>query len=116
MSAEQDAAREVSSLFKQNRFAELESAARRWLVEFPDASFLWKALGVACSALGKRTEALEAKQRAVELAPDDGEAIRVEISPGASTNSFVPEEALGAGIDRLNADAVQQLFTEVKSC
>jgi len=39
-------------------------------------------------------------------------AIRVEISPGASTNSFVPEEALGAGIDRLNADAVQQLFTE----
>jgi protein O-GlcNAc transferase len=74
VSAEQDAAREVTTLYQQNRFADLESAARRWLVQFPDASFLWKALGVACGALGKRVEALDAKQRAVDLAPRDGEA------------------------------------------
>ena len=36
--------------------------------------------------------------------PADAQTIRVEISPGAAANSFVPEEALGAGIDRLNAD------------
>lgn len=74
MSAEQDAAREVSSLYQQHRYAELESAARRWLAVFPEAPFLWKALGVACGAVGKRTEALEAKQRAVQLAPRDAEA------------------------------------------
>ncbi len=45
------------------------------------------------------------------VVPAGAQAVRVEISPGAATNSFVPEEALGAGIDRLNAEAVQQLFT-----
>ncbi len=44
--------------------------------------------------------------------PADAQTIRVEIGPGAAAHSFVPEEALGAGIDRLNADAVQQLFTQ----
>ena len=38
--------------------------------------------------------------------------ITVDITPGAESNSFVPAEALGAGIDRLSATAVEKLFTK----
>lgn len=74
MSAEQDAAAEITRLYQQNRFAELEAAARRWISQLPQQGFLWKALGVACSAQGKQAEALDAKQKAAALLPDDAEA------------------------------------------
>ncbi|MBP1636578.1 MAG: Cellulase precursor [Acidobacteria bacterium] len=32
-------------------------------------------------------------------------------SPGAGTETFVPSQALGAGIDRMGAAAVEKLFT-----
>ncbi len=38
--------------------------------------------------------------------------ITVDITPSAASNSFVPTEALGAGIDRLSAGAVEKLFTK----
>jgi len=74
VSAERDAAAELSSLYQQKRFSELEAAARRLLAQYPDAGAVWKALGVACGALGKNDEALAAKQRAAELLPNDAEA------------------------------------------
>ena len=74
MSPEQEAAQEVSRLYQQQHYAELETAARRWLEQFPRSGFLWKALGVACAALGKDEDALDAKQRAVDLSPQDPEA------------------------------------------
>src|SRR6476620_4127615 len=43
--------------------------------------------------------------------PASAQVIRVKAAPGAEANSFVPEEALGAGIDRLSADAVEKQFT-----
>lgn len=39
------------------------------------------------------------------------QTIRVDVAPGAEANSFVPSEALGAGIDRLSSTAVEKLFT-----
>jgi hypothetical protein len=38
--------------------------------------------------------------------------ITVDIAPGAASNSFVPTDTLGAGIDRLSATAVEKLFTK----
>jgi predicted O-linked N-acetylglucosamine transferase (SPINDLY family) len=74
VSAEQEAVREIASLYQESRFAELEAAALRWLDQLPRAGFVWKALGIACGALGKKDEAVQAKQRAVELLPRDAEA------------------------------------------
>jgi F5/8 type C domain len=59
----------------------------------------------------KRAELLLCAVFCGMVVPASAQTIRVEIGPGATINSFVPEEALGAGIDRLNADAVRQLFT-----
>ena len=40
------------------------------------------------------------------------QTVRVDITPGDVANSFIPTEALGAGIDRLNSAATDKLFTE----
>jgi hypothetical protein len=40
------------------------------------------------------------------------QTIRVDATPSHVTNTFVPTEALGAGIDRLNAAATDKLFTD----
>ncbi len=40
------------------------------------------------------------------------QTIRVDITPEHSTNKFVPNQALGAGIDRMSAVAIEKLFTE----
>jgi hypothetical protein len=40
------------------------------------------------------------------------QTIRVDMTPSHSTNSFVPNQALGAGIDRMPAVAVEKLFTQ----
>ena len=40
------------------------------------------------------------------------DTVRVDITPGHETNSFVPERALGAGIDRIPRAATDKLFTE----
>jgi hypothetical protein len=41
-----------------------------------------------------------------------GQTIRVDITPGHETNSIVPTEALGAGIDRLPYGAADKLFVD----
>ena len=47
------------------------------------------------------------------VSPRDANAqtVRVDISPGHEVNSFVPNQALGAGIDRLPAGAADKLLT-----
>ncbi|MGH9683542.1 MAG: discoidin domain-containing protein [Candidatus Acidiferrales bacterium] len=40
------------------------------------------------------------------------QTIRVDVTPGHSTNSFVPDKALGAGIDRLPYGAADKLFVD----
>src|SRR5271170_2816866 len=41
-----------------------------------------------------------------------GSTIRVDIAAGHSTNSFAPDRALGAGIDRLTYGATDKLYTD----
>ncbi|PYV72633.1 MAG: glycosyl hydrolase family 5 [Acidobacteria bacterium] len=41
-----------------------------------------------------------------------GQTIRVDATPNHAVNTFVPTEALGAGIDRINTAATDKLFTE----
>ena len=40
------------------------------------------------------------------------QTVRVDITPGHVANSFVPTEALGAGIDRIETASTDRLFTE----
>lgn len=40
------------------------------------------------------------------------QTVRVDITPGHVANSFVPTEALGAGIDRIDASSTDKVFTE----
>ncbi|MGH9826984.1 MAG: discoidin domain-containing protein, partial [Blastocatellia bacterium] len=44
--------------------------------------------------------------------PAPAQTVRVDITPGHEVNSFAPNQALGAGIDRLPKDATDKLFTE----
>lgn len=37
------------------------------------------------------------------------QTIRVDMTTGHSTNSFVPNQALGAGIDRMSSASVEKL-------
>ena len=49
------------------------------LVErFPDSAALWVNLAVAYDELGRRDEALQALERALELDPEDPEAIKLK--------------------------------------
>lgn len=41
-----------------------------------------------------------------------GQTVRVDITPSHIANSFIPTEALGAGIDRINSAATDRLFAE----
>jgi F5/8 type C domain-containing protein len=40
------------------------------------------------------------------------QTVRVDITPGHAVNSFIPTEALGAGIDRIETVSTDKLFTE----
>src|SRR5438094_10312320 len=44
--------------------------------------------------------------------PCSAQTIHVDATPGHEVNKFVPTEALGAGIDRINITATDKLFTE----
>ena len=40
------------------------------------------------------------------------QTVRVDITPGHAVNSFVPTEALGAGIDRIETASTDKMFAE----
>ena len=60
------------ALYNAQRFAEVESQARRLTGRFPDAALLWKLLGASLQMQGR--DALAAFQKAAELMPGDAEA------------------------------------------
>jgi hypothetical protein len=43
--------------------------------------------------------------------PVPAQTIRVDVTPSALAKTFVPNQALGAGIDRLSSVAVEKQFT-----
>ena len=42
----------------------------------------------------------------------DSQTVRVDITPGHAVNSFVPTEALGAGVDRIETATTDKMFVE----
>ncbi len=46
------------------------------------------------------------------LAPAAAQTITVDTAPGAAVKEFVPNQAFGAGIDRLNSVTVEKMFTK----
>jgi hypothetical protein len=46
------------------------------------------------------------------LATGAAQTVQVDITPGHSTNRFIPREALGAGIDRIPAEAIDKGLTQ----
>ena len=64
------------SLCHDNRWSEAEQAASRLQNECAGDGLLWKVLGAALHAQGRLELALAAKQKAVQLLPDDAEAYR----------------------------------------
>lgn len=70
--------REMQSLvamFKQKNYVQGEAIARSFVQRFPESGFAWKALGTMLQPQGRREEALAAKIRAVQLLPNDSEAL-----------------------------------------
>lgn len=61
------------ALFNEGRYAELDAAASRLATQFPKSGFVWKVLGTALLVQGK--DGVEALRNAVNLLPDDVEAL-----------------------------------------
>ena len=61
--------------FRHKNYAQGEAHARAMVQRYPDSGFAWKALGTMLQPQGKKEEALEAKQRAVDLLPGDAEGL-----------------------------------------
>ena len=64
----------VDTLFKKGQLLELEIAARKLTVDYPESYFGWKVLGVALHQEGQYEEALVATQKSISLSPDDSES------------------------------------------
>ncbi|MDA8536873.1 tetratricopeptide repeat protein [Alphaproteobacteria bacterium] len=68
---------QLSSLLEQyqnGRFNEAEKLAVSITNEFPTHQFAWKVLGAVLNQLGRISESVVAKEKAVQLAPNDAEA------------------------------------------
>lgn len=83
------------ALFNQGRYAEVEAIAGALTSRFPRHAFGWKTLGVVYQRQGRLDEALMAKKKAVELAPDDegahgnlGNALQAKGCLGEAEQSF----------------------------
>ena len=68
---------QLSSLlehYQNGRFNEAEKLAVSITNEFPTHQFAWKVLGAVLNQLGRISESVVAKEKAVQLAPNDAEA------------------------------------------
>jgi predicted TPR repeat methyltransferase len=68
---------EIDSLltsYKNGKYDEAEEAAILVTREFPNYQFGWKVLGAIFGQKGKKVEAINANQRALQLTPDDAKA------------------------------------------
>src|SRR3989304_6061233 len=66
-----DELKQLVSMFRAGRHAELESRARSMLGQYPESGFAWKLLGASLQAQGK--DALQAFQKTAGLMPNDPE-------------------------------------------
>jgi tetratricopeptide (TPR) repeat protein len=66
--------------YRSGRYANVESAARRWIAMAPSAD-AWDTLSCALRAQGKAAEALSAAETALKLAPDH---VQAQHSKGAA--------------------------------
>jgi tetratricopeptide (TPR) repeat protein len=69
--------KQLSSLleyYQNGRFDDAEKLAVSITNEFPKHQFSWKVLGAVLEATGRKSEAVDAKQTAVALSPQDAEA------------------------------------------
>ena len=60
--------------YQNGRYGEAERLAVSITQDFPKHPFAWKVLGATLRATGRKSEAVDAKQTAVELSPKDAEA------------------------------------------
>jgi tetratricopeptide (TPR) repeat protein len=60
--------------FQNERYDEAEKLAMSITQQFPKHQFGWKVLGAVLGQIGRKSEAVNANQRAVTLAPKDSEA------------------------------------------
>ena len=68
---------QISTLLEHylnGRFSDAEKLAVRITQDFPKRQFAWKVLGAVLEATGRKSEAVDANQKAVALSPQDAEA------------------------------------------
>ncbi len=63
----------IVSMFNQGHFAEVVVKAKALTTRYPQHGFGWKVLGAAYQELGRNLDALSAKQKAVQLWPNDAD-------------------------------------------
>lgn len=64
----------LAALYNGRQYLEAETGARELIVKFPKHGFGYKVLGAVLQAVGRIDESLDAKQKAADLSPNDGEA------------------------------------------
>ena len=60
--------------YQNGRFSDAEKLAVHITQDFPKRQFAWKVLGAVLEATGRKSEAVDANQKAVALSPQDAEA------------------------------------------
>ena len=60
--------------YQNGRFSDAEKLAVHITQDFPKRQFAWKVLGAVLGATGRKSEAVDANQKAVALSPQDAEA------------------------------------------
>jgi len=65
----------LADLYNAGNFIETEEKAREAIISYPKDNFGWKVLGVVLQSRGKLEDALKTKKMAVELSPNDVDAI-----------------------------------------
>ena len=60
--------------YQNGRFSDSEKLAVHITQDFPKHQFAWKVLGAVLGATGRKSEAVDANQKAVALSPQDAEA------------------------------------------
>ena len=60
--------------YQSARFKDAEGLAQKIIQDFPEHGFSWKMLAAVFKATGRKSKAVDANQKAVELFPQDAEA------------------------------------------
>ena len=98
----------LANLYEQQRYIEAESLSRLLVDRFPEHGFAWKVLGSVLHALGQVDASLAAKEKAVELRPDDHEAhfnLACGLHQQGRLNEAVKSYSLSLAIQPNHADA-----------